>query len=489
LIAVALTGATAVPLANADGDPASDVLLAQNVFLPYHPASTQLERELVSATTAMERAGEPLKIAIIQSPADLGAITPAFGKPRAYAAFLDDELSAHDDQPLLVVMADGYGTAGLSAAAQAAVANLPPPSGPSSNALAQAALQAAQQIAGADGHPVSTPTAQTHGSVSGFSALRPVLVVLLAGGALLSAIALLLMSLRWDGKTAAEHCRSYFATDPVRISQTALGMLWLLDGGLQLQRSMYSQGFVDSLRAHALSQPIWIADSIKWSAHIIGADLAIWNSLFALIELLIGFGLLWRPAVKPALAASIVWAPLVWWFGEGFGMLFTGRAEPLAGAPGAALLYALVALIAWPAERPGGLLGVQGLRLAWTGLWLTAAWLWLLESSSGTGAVREIIDVAPSGMSWLTTLQNGAANAAAGAGIALAAPLAAMSAAVGLLAFSRRWARAALFTAIALNIAYWLLGEGFGGVLQGDTSDLGAAPLFILLAYSVSASR
>jgi hypothetical protein len=481
LIAVALTGATACPAALADGDPASDVLLAESVFFPYHPASARLERELVGVTTVLARAGDPLKVAIIQSPADLGAITPAFGKPRAYATFLEAELSASHRQPLLVVMADGYGTAGLGAAASAVVSSLPPPSGGSSDELAEAALQAARQIASAEGHPISS-------SVSAFSALRAVLVVLLAGGALLTALALLLMGVQWGGKTAGAHFHSYFAADSGRITQTALGLLWLTDGGLQLQRSMYSQGFVDSLRAHALSQPVWIAASIKWSAHIIGLNLAAWNTLFALIALLIGFGLLWRPAVKLGLVGTLVWAPLVWWFGEGFGMLFTGSAQPLAGAPGAALLYVLVALVAWPTAQAGGLVGVRGLRLAWGGLWLSNASLWLFPSSSATGAAHNIINSAPSGMSWLTSLQNGSASAMTGAGIALAAPLAVVSAAIGLLAFRTRWARAALIAAIALNLVYWLLGEGLGGVLQGGASDLGTAPLFILLAFCVSAT-
>ena len=84
----------------------------------------------------------------------------------------------------------------------------------------------------------------------------------------------------------------------------------------------------------------------------------VYNTLFALVQVAIGLGLLYRRTVKPALAVSFVWALVVWWFGEAFGMLFMQRwRSPLTGAPGAVLLYGLIGLIVWPNGRPGGLLG------------------------------------------------------------------------------------------------------------------------------------
>ena len=35
--------------------------------------------------------------------------------------------------------------------------------------------------------------------------------------------------------------RAYFASDARRIAQTALGLIWLLDGALQFQSFMYSK--------------------------------------------------------------------------------------------------------------------------------------------------------------------------------------------------------------------------------------------------------
>ena len=79
------------------------------------------------------------------------------------------------------------------------------------------------------------------------------------------------------------------------------------------------------------------------------------NTIFATIQLLLGIGIAWRPAVRVALAASIAWAIGVWWFGEGLGMVLTGAASPLTGAPGAVIIYALLAVLLWPADRPGRL--------------------------------------------------------------------------------------------------------------------------------------
>lgn len=87
------------------------------------------------------------------------------------------------------------------------------------------------------------------------------------------------------------------------------------------------------------------------------------NTLFALLQIWIGVGLLNRRTVKLALAASLAWSLLVWWFGEGFGMLFMSMSKPLSGAPGAAILSLMVALAVWPGTPPGGLLGVRGAKV------------------------------------------------------------------------------------------------------------------------------
>src|SRR5947209_9210249 len=66
-------------------------------------------------------------------------------------------------------------------------------------------------------------------------------------------------------RTAAH---AYFASDARRAIQTALGLIWLLDGALQFQSFMYSKGFVHVITGTAAGQPHWLASSINWAAHI-----------------------------------------------------------------------------------------------------------------------------------------------------------------------------------------------------------------------------
>ena len=130
------------------------------------------------------------------------------------------------------------------------------------------------------------------------------------------------------GSSIGGRARAYFASDARRAILSALGLIWLLDGALQLQSFMYSNGFIEMLRDNATGQPLWLESAIEWGAHIAQRDLTAWNTLFALTQIAIGLGLLYRPTVKPALVLSFAWAFVVWWFAEAFGMLFMNDGRP-----------------------------------------------------------------------------------------------------------------------------------------------------------------
>ena len=151
-----------------------------------------------------------------------------------------------------------------------------------------------------------------------------------------------------------DRAQAYFFSDRKRAIQTVLGLIWVLDGALQFQSLMYGPGFIKSLTGMAAGQPHWLASTLLWGAHTIQHQQVLYNTLAALIQIAIGFGMLHRHTVKPALVVSFVWALAVWWFGEAFGMLFANAANPLTGAPGAVILYAFVGALVWPTERPGG---------------------------------------------------------------------------------------------------------------------------------------
>jgi hypothetical protein len=184
----------APPLAAlADGDPASDVLLGENVFYPYQPATSRsLMASLNSATAVAAKEHFPLKIALIASPIDLGIIPQLLGKPQAYAKYLDYEISFTSKQALLVVMKDGYGVEGLSAAAAAAAAKLAPPAGGTPDDLAQAALSATGKLASAAGHPIAGISASGSSSAgSGGGGGTTVLLIVLIIAAIGTAGALI----------------------------------------------------------------------------------------------------------------------------------------------------------------------------------------------------------------------------------------------------------------------------------------------------------
>jgi hypothetical protein len=148
---------------------------------------------------------------------------------------------------------------------------------------------------------------------------------------------------------------SWQAPDVRRRLQLALAALWLLDAVLQFQAFMFSRSFPRMLAAAARGNPAFIADPITWSAQLIGAHAAAANAGFATIQLLLALGIARRPATRGALAASIAWALTVWWLGDGFGLVLTGTASPVNGAPGAVIIYALLAVLLWPALERGEL--------------------------------------------------------------------------------------------------------------------------------------
>lgn len=185
LVASLLIATDASP-ALADADPASDVLLAQNAFFPYQPpVQPALERAMNSALSAAARAWLPLKVAIIDSPEDLGAVPEFLGHPQSYANFLDREISFNSPQPLLVVMAAGYGLAGAGPAS--ALVALPVDASHGSYGLTRSAILAVVALARTNGHPIATPSIPSSAAASqnGFPValafIAPIVLLMLAG--------------------------------------------------------------------------------------------------------------------------------------------------------------------------------------------------------------------------------------------------------------------------------------------------------------------
>ena len=131
-VLVVVTACLCAPAAaRANGDPASDYLLAQNVFLPF---TTKIDNNEVQRLDALlresQKAGFRIRVAVILSQSDLGTAFSLFGKAQKYSAFLGLELSFVYRDRLLVVMPNGYGytlNADPDPKATAVLKKLPPP--------------------------------------------------------------------------------------------------------------------------------------------------------------------------------------------------------------------------------------------------------------------------------------------------------------------------------------------------------------------------
>ncbi len=159
VLALAVLALAVAAAGRADGDPASDYLLSQKVFLPFDAKISQTDKQRLVATVAQARkSGFPIRVAVIWSDYDLGSVTVLWRRPRQYARFLGAELGFVYKGRLLVVMPNGFGfnRPGHSPVAEnallAKIKIAPTPDG-----LAQAATSAVERLAAAGGVSVSPP--------------------------------------------------------------------------------------------------------------------------------------------------------------------------------------------------------------------------------------------------------------------------------------------------------------------------------------------
>jgi hypothetical protein len=121
-LAAVVVALAAAGTAAADGDPASDFLIQQDVFVPYPPPSAASVHALTTAVNAVSANGDRVKVAVIASSQDLGSVPSLFGQPQSYAEFLGKEIAFAYKGPLLVVMPAGIGFAEGGVADDTAVA-------------------------------------------------------------------------------------------------------------------------------------------------------------------------------------------------------------------------------------------------------------------------------------------------------------------------------------------------------------------------------
>lgn len=268
--------------------------------------------------------------------------------------------------------------------------------------------------------------------------------------------------------------------------QVSLALLWLFDAALQCQPSMFTRAVTRAVIAPVgRGQLSVLAGPLHLLTSVVSAQPALANATFALIQFALGLGILTRRFTRVALGASIVWALSVWIVGEGFGGLTTG-ATLLTGAPGAALLYAVIAVLAWPSrsatvdDRPS-----SWALPAWCALWLTGAGLQLVAgNNSATSLTKTLRAARSSSPGWIGGLDHELAQ--------LRIPSWASAVAVALYVLVAMWAlvpgrtrQLSIAVGMVIALTGWLVVQGLGDLTSGHATDLNSGPLIFLLAFAV----
>ena len=182
----------------------------------------------------------------------------------------------------------------------------------------------------------------------------------------------------------------------------------MLDGFLQLQPALFTRQFATQVIAPAAQgQPAFVSWPVHEVARIIGYQPTLINLSFGLIQLALGLGILHPRTVRWALPASVVWALSVWYLGEGLAGLLGDGASLVTGAPGSALMYAVVAMAVLPRSgsqardrRPA-----RWAASAWVALWLGGTLLQVLPGRDTNASISMLLAMnAANAPTWLAAV-------------------------------------------------------------------------------------
>jgi len=272
-----------------------------------------------------------------------------------------------------------------------------------------------------------------------------------------------------------------------RVLRIGFGLFWIVDGLLQLQSAMPLGLPASVVQPSASSSPAWVKDVVHlgvriWTDHPVQAAAAtVW------LQVGIGALLLFAPLGRWSRSAGLIaaaWGLIVWVFGEGFGGIFGQGASWLFGMPGAVLFYcvagALVALPdrSWSSPRLGRLI-LRAMGVFLVGMAVLQAWpgrgFWQGSARGTTPGtlttmVRQMAQTPQPGFLSSTVRAFGSFDASHGWGVNLFVVV--VSAAIGfaLCTANERLVRPALYAAVTVCLADWILVQDFG-VLGGVGTD------------------
>lgn len=291
-----------------------------------------------------------------------------------------------------------------------------------------------------------------------------------------------------------------------KLLQRILGVLWLIDGLLQLQPLMFTGNMINGImRPMLVGQPGFLEPGLQFIVTQTTVHLVEVNLLIAAVQILLGLGFLLLPDrwLKVVVMASIVWAFIVWFGGEGMSMLLTGTASILSGAPGAVLLYPLLGLAVYPRkstkdepravtrQRIDGLLSRRALRWVFSGFWFSAALLQLQPNWWQPGQISQAIGamVGQGGLNSvlvdpvLIQIASATANIETPLNIALIVLFLALG--IGFAVVKDNQLRPFLIASIVVSVLIWYFSEAFGMILTGMATDFNSGLLLVLMTLAV----
>lgn len=282
-----------------------------------------------------------------------------------------------------------------------------------------------------------------------------------------------------------------------KVLQRILGALWLIDGLFQLQPQMFTMNMVNTIMKPIVEgQPSFLEPSLQFIIAQTTLHLIAVNASIALAEIALGLAFLFIPTrwIKPVIVVSMIWALLVWYGGEGIGMLLTGQASILTGAPGSVFLYTLFGLLVWPrqsSEGDVGLLSRHALRWVLAGFWFFAALLQLQPIWWQPGQISQAISdlVGQGGLNGmlLDPIFQQISGATATIEIPLNIVLIATFLALGIALLVVKKEQVlfyVLLASIMISLAFWFVTEGFGMVLTGMATDFDTGLLLVVMALA-----
>jgi hypothetical protein len=277
--------------------------------------------------------------------------------------------------------------------------------------------------------------------------------------------------------------------------QIVLGLLWLLDGVLQLQPFMFKRAFAQQLlEGVAAGQPGFVSGPVDWAARIVAAHPVAWDIPFGVVQLLIGIGLLIPRTARLTIALSLPWVLGVWYLGEGLGGLAGGTASLLTGLPGSVLVYGILSVAAWPRKGRSDIPPARWLPLAWAGLWLLGGVFQALPANNGAAtAASTIRGGAAGGPGWLVSINDAVGDWISGRGTGVIVALVAVEVAIALAALTgfaardRTIVRVSAVAGLVVAVAIWIVGQDIGQLYSGQATDPNTAPLLALMAIALLA--